>query len=325
MNMWLNKKRQVSKKPIVKRVAFLALLVGLIIAVGFYTHYLIAGASAQSPEVTLTDLSGNSRSLFAPGESALLGVRVYGKNTPSGTPSRIDVYEQFPSITVNENGEEKTVDIITFDEVYSLTDQNGTSQSKPTPVNQGHNYYKFSLDGISVGNYLELKVKIKMGDTLGSYDALSNYANCEKGPLEKSAENSRVEYIDTNERIVLNALCLNISKDSPYIIKTTYGSDPGDDPANTTAKRKATFEAGENVWVVLEINEPETSRTDFKVSDRIPGSVSGNINYKFIGAEGATKSGTVLPESGIVTFSHSDISELELRRGKNYIIYWYKI
>jgi len=326
MNMWLSKKRKVSKKPTIKRVAFLALVASLIIAIGFYTHHLIAGASAQSPEATLTDLSGSNRTLFTPGESALLGVKIYGKNAPSGAPSRIDVYEQLPSITVDENGAKKTVDIVTFEEVYSLTDQNGTRQNKPTMVSQGDNYYKFSLDGVSEGNYLELKVKIKMGDTLGSYDALSNYANCEKGSLEKLAENSRVEYIDTNEKIPLSALCFKISSDTPpYIVKTTYSSDPGDNPANTAAKRKATFEAGESVWVVLEIDEPEVSRTDFKISDRIPGSVSGSINYRFISAGGTPKSGKVSPRGGVVTFSHLDNPELELRQGKNYIIYQYKI
>jgi len=331
--MWSNKKSEVIyNKKLARRITLLGVAVGLVVAGIIYFHLRQAVASTPSPEVYLTDLSGNTRSLFAPGESALVTIRVYARNLASSTPAQLDVFEHLPTMDVGGT----TKYILSFEGVDSTVDKTGHAYPNPTPVSVSGtpNYYKFSISGVSgvVDNYVDLKLKVKIGDTTGSFDAFSNYENCERGPLEVKSQDSKVQYVDSStstvvDTIVLNALCVKISKDSPYVIKTSYGSDPGNDPATTTATRKATFEAGEDVWVVLEIYEPEGSRTDFKIMDRVPGGVSGKIiGAEFRNSNGEVKKLNDIPISdGTVNFSHDSDGQLTLLKGNNSIIYQYKI
>jgi len=186
-------------------------------------------------------------------------------------------------------------------------------------------------------NYLDIKVKVKFNEP-GNFDLLGNYINCETGPLQKISEDSKVDYFDTRndsetlyKTLYFNALCIKVIKTSPSIVKVSYESDPGDDLANPQAERKASFEAGDDVWIVLEIsNNSGTSLSDWKISDRVPDSISASSDYWYYQGNYEAKEGKVSLSGREVVFKGTDSGDMgeyigQLSLGKNYIKYRYKI
>jgi len=108
---------------------------------------------------------------------------------------------------------------------------------------------------------------------------------------------------------------VEIGHNSPSVIKETFDS-------NSYTNYKATFEAGETVFVRLTIDEPGNSRTDYKIEDAVPSHVSGTINYTF--RRGSyTYSGKTTAVSAKIIIEGK--SEIDLYKGKNYLEYSYKI
>lgn len=184
-------------------------------------------------------------------------------------------------------------------------------------------------------NYLDIRVKVKFNE-LGSFDLLSNYTNCETGPLQKVAEDSRVEYIHPDDGSLsdtryFDALCVRVLETSPSIVKVSYESDPGSDLANPQAARKASFEAGDDVWIVLEISTGGAAGlADWKISDQVPNSVSGPLRYWYYHGADIVKDGQVIVSDKKVIFKGADSGDTGaylggLSSGKSYIKYRYKI
>ena len=183
-------------------------------------------------------------------------------------------------------------------------------------------------------NYLDLKIKVKFTG-LGVFDLLSNYIGCESGPLKQVGQDSRVEYYDprNNEKyktLYFKSVCVRVAESSPLIIKTSYTTDPGDDLANTTGVRQASFDAGDDIFVVLEIDDSTSGRTDFIIEDALPASVSGAIEYSFYHGSNKVKTGEVSASDSRVFFKGQEnggSGEVigALSSGKNYIKYRFKI
>jgi hypothetical protein len=183
-------------------------------------------------------------------------------------------------------------------------------------------------------NYLDVKLKVKFQE-LGSFDLLSNYTNCETGPLKKIAESSRVELIDPRDQslyktLYFDALCVKVLETSPGVAKVSYESDPGDDLSSPRAERKASFEAGDDVWTVLEVSSSSAGLTDWKVFDQIPSSAFGSLQYWYYQGGNKVKEGEVAISNSQAIFKGVDNGDPgafigQLSSGKNYIKYKYKI
>ena len=183
-------------------------------------------------------------------------------------------------------------------------------------------------------NYLDVKLKVKFQE-LGSFDLLSNYTNCETGPLKKIAESSRVELIDPRDQslyktLYFDALCVKVLETSPGVVKVSYESDPGDDLSSPRAERKASFEAGDDVWTVLEVSSSSAGLTDWKVFDQVPSSAFGSLQYWYYQGGNKAKEGEVAISNSQAIFKGVDNGDPgafigQLSPGKNYIKYKYKI
>lgn len=183
-------------------------------------------------------------------------------------------------------------------------------------------------------NYLDIKIKIKFV-SLGVFDLLSNYTGCETGPLRMVGQDSRVEYYDPRDdakykTLYFKSLCVRVAESSPSIIKTSYATDPGDDLTNPTGVRQATFDAGDDVWIVLEIDDSTPGRLDWRIEDKVPESVSGKVDYSYYQGSNKVKSGRVnVTESKVIFSGQQGNGSQEalgaLAAGKNYIKYRFKI
>ncbi len=108
---------------------------------------------------------------------------------------------------------------------------------------------------------------------------------------------------------------VEIGQNSPSVIKETFDSD-------SYSSYKATFEAGETVFVRLTVEEPGNSRTDYKIEDAVPSHVSGTVNYRF--ERGSyIFTGQTTAVSGKITIEGKN--DINLYKGKNYFKYSYKI
>lgn len=183
-------------------------------------------------------------------------------------------------------------------------------------------------------NYLDLKIKVKFTG-LGVFDLLSNYIGCESGPLKRVGQDSRVEYYDPRDNtkyktLYFKSVCVRVAESSPSIIKTSYATDPGDDLANPTGVRQASFDAGDDAWIVLEIDDSTSGRTDFIIEDALPASVSGSIEYSFYHGLNKVKTGEVVVSDSKALFKGQESDESKdavgaLSSGKNFIKYKFKI
>lgn len=225
-----------------------------------------------------------------------------------------------------------------FEEVVSAIDKSSDNHSVLT-ADQGNGTYKFSVFGVTGtnDNYVDLKIKLKLNE-VGDFDLLSNFKGCGAGPLQELGENSYVKYLDMRpitpeanrliKTLAFKSLCVRVFKDSPNITKYILSSDPSGDPQNPK-NIVSTFEAGQTVWVELEIDEMIPERRDFAISDQVPATVSGELSYKLIRPGEDAKSGKINASNSIVEFKPTALdskSVIEsLKRGKNYIIYSYKL
>jgi len=114
---------------------------------------------------------------------------------------------------------------------------------------------------------------------------------------------------------IMSEPVVEIGHNSPSIIKETFDSD-------SYANYKATFEAGETVFVRLTVEEPSNSRADYKIEDTVPSHVSGTIDYVFRRG-GYSYTGRTSAVSGKIVIEGKD--ETVLLKGKNYFEYSYKI
>jgi len=183
-------------------------------------------------------------------------------------------------------------------------------------------------------NYLDLKIRIKFTG-LGVFDAISNYIGCEAGPLHMVGQDSRVEYYDPRnsqkyKTLYFKSACVRVAESSPYVVKTSYESDPGDDLANPVGTRQASFDAGADVFVVLEIDDSTSGRTDFIIEDNVPESVSGKLEYTYYQGTTKIKSGEVVVEENKIKFHGQDDGSGgevigSLSGSKNFIKYKFRI
>lgn len=183
-------------------------------------------------------------------------------------------------------------------------------------------------------NYLDIKLRLKFTG-IGTFDLLSNYIGCESGPLKQVSQDSGVESFDPRDdtkykTLYFKSVCVRVAESSPSVIKTSYATDPGDDLANPTGVRQASFDAGDDVWIVLEIDDSTSGRTDFTIGDQVPASVSGAIEYSFYHGADKPKTGEVVISSSKAFFKGQDSGDVGetiggLSSGKNYIKYKFKI
>ncbi|MDP3013314.1 MAG: hypothetical protein Q8M92_03665, partial [Candidatus Subteraquimicrobiales bacterium] len=177
-------------------------------------------------------------------------------------------------------------------------------------------------------NFLNINIKVSF-NSFGKFDLDSNYSGCGTDNIQKTADNSKVDYFSSANSDPINngskyksftfsSLCINVTSGgtAPKISKIT--KDDKDE-------KKATFEAGDLVKVKLEIDESESARSDYVIEDFVPASANGAISYKFSRQnDGFTKEGIGATASGgKVKFTGTD--ELKLMHGKNFIEYSFRI
>lgn len=280
-----------------------------------------------APEGRAFDQSMNAKSAFVPEEHGYITIKAYRVNisTSSTVPAQMNFYIKQPS------GLE-----IGYDSKTGM----GTIAPAQVTKSDGVLYVPVSINSSETEDNVTLKLSVKFVNA-GIYDALSNYTNCESGKTQKLSEISRVEYIDGSssskvQTSSLGPLCIKVSKNSLKIVKTSYlDSAAGVDLKNLSAvlalEKAASFEAGNNVVVVLELDELDNTRSDFKVSDLLPSTVTGKIDYVYISNGVVQNSSLINQTAGSVVFYGTTPSPAKspvigsLNKGKNYIIYRYKI
>lgn len=227
---------------------------------------------------------------------------------------------------------EKLAEQALFERVESVKDKAGNS--KPYTLDQTSDRLKFTVTGINNvnDNYVDLKIKIKMKSN-GFFDLDSNYNNCSTGNPIKVADASKVEYMDTStipprvlDSKTFPGLCVNVTPNNPNIIKTTFSKDPGNDIAVDASDKKATYEAGSEVWTVIQIYESTALRSDFVIKDKVPETAS---NFKYLIKKPGENTFTEINASKVtindnsLSFTKSAIGNLMY--GMTFIKYKYKI
>jgi len=325
--MFRLKKKWLKKQFSNKLVLFGAVLIA---AIGLFFFSRMLALGETPPVQTLTDSAGNVRSNFANNDKANLNIRSY-IDTPSN--SRVSIFENFPSQ-------------VRYLSVISLKDKGGRSYT-PTVNDLGQNKYRFDLrlipkqytcqinetaciqnavlqggEYILSDNYVDLKLEIEF-IVYGKSELNTNFQGCENGPLVRISSASNVSYKLAGQNTYyktsdFGAVCINVGEISPLISKSTYIERDGQ------LTKSNTFEAGDLVRVVLEIDEPNDRQSDYKITDKLPESVSGEIEYVL------TTPGSVLPAQRLqINSDHNVIfegnNERSLTRGKNKIEYQYRI
>lgn len=316
MNILLHKKDRIITS-IIFAIVFVVILV-----LGFKLNVF---SGSPEPEGRTFDSTGLiAKSTFLPQEHGYITIKAYRVNiSPSSTvPSQMNFYIKQPS------GME-----IGYD---SKTGMGIVTAANVTKVD-GILYVPVQISSTETGDYVNLKLVVTY-TSAGVFDALSNYTNCDSGQVQKLSEISRVEYINESssalvQKSTLSPLCVKVVRNSLQVIKTTYlDSAAGVDIAKLAdvqaLAKTANFEAGNKVVVVLEIDELDASRSDFKINDLIPDKASGDINYAYNFSGGVAKNSATTKGSGTLVFygdSTHTPSIGPLIKGKNYIIYRYKI
>jgi len=109
---------------------------------------------------------------------------------------------------------------------------------------------------------------------------------------------------------------------SPIVVKTTYSD-------SVYSKLQATFEAGQTVFVELEVDELGTLRSDYKIEDHIPSGVTKKpTSYNFYSASNLGGTPTEVKISvgsdNKITINGNN-TDLQLKQGKNLFRYSYTI
>ena len=176
--------------------------------------------------------------------------------------------------------------------------------------------------------FIKLKFTAKQS---GVFDFTGNFNQCETGnPVQVSSQSS-VQYYwrenpSNNHKYDFWSRCSVIEGNPINIIKTTYLDKDGcKSQCSNSCQRKANFEAGEKVLTSLVIDEPNESRTDYKIQDTLPKTVSGEIIYSLKREkDGFCKTDLRATVSdGKIEFQGS--ADQMLLNGKNIIEYSYKI
>jgi len=312
------------KKKLITSVIFGVVLIGILV-LGFKLNVF---SQNPAPEGRVYDQSMNPKSAFLPQEHGFITVKAYRVNISTGStvPSQMKFYFNQPSGL--EIG-------------YESKDGMGTVTPANVTKTDGVLLVPVDISSTDAGQYVSIKLSVKFINA-GVYDALSNYTNCESGKVQALSETSRVEYINGAtsalvQKNTLSPLCIKVVRNSLQIIKTTYlDTSAGIDIKNLAQvqalTRTGNFEAGNKVVVLLEIDELDTSRSDFKISDLVPDTVTGNVDYAFI-VNGTVQNSAITKVGGsnTVVFYGGAPSAANtpavgsLSRGKNYLIYRYKI
>ncbi len=315
----------------------------IVLATALYQHFRLAQGAEGSPEKFTTDLSGNPKNSFKVNESAYLNIKIYAEDT-STSPTPAPNPSSTPTSASNIKVTEKLTSQVEYNQFVSAVDKGGTVRT--ATVDKQPNVIYFTLDKIPKSyvcnsskpecrsngqqsggsytiydNYVVLLIKFTP-KTKGIYDLDSNYNSCNTGTPKKVASVSKVEYkLSTGgspyKSFDMPAMCVTIGSGVALdIVKTTYNKD---------GQRQASFEAGDEVTVKLEIDEPEESRTDYEINEAVPKSVSSEITYKFSRQQdGFLKDNLrATPSEGKVKFVGSE--ELRFLGGRNTIEYKYKI
>jgi len=322
-------------RPVVILVAVVACSLVL------YWHYRAAQGEAGSPEKSTTDLDGNSKNSFKIGDSGYLNIKVYAKDagastSPAPNPSAT------PTTAANISVTEKLASQVEFNQLVSAIDKGGAERATVVSRSSGDPKTYINLSQIPrsyvcspskpeclsnavksgstytiYDNYVVLKIKFTAKEK-GIIDLDSNYSACDSASPQKVSGDSKVEYRLSQKNVTFDmpAMCVTIGNSAALNVKKTTQDKDG--------SPKATFEAGDQVWVKLEIDEPGDSRTNYKITDAIPKSVSGEISYTFKGSDGSLKEDQKTRASdGKVEFTGSD--EMKLLNGRNTIEYSYRI
>lgn len=248
----------------------------------------------------------------------------------SGIYARILNNIQAQTLTLNVY--EKLAEQALFENVVSVKDKAGNN--KAYTLDQTSDRLKFTIAGInnSDDNFVDIKLKIKMKSN-GFFDLDSNYTNCSSGNPTKVADVSKVDYLNTSttpptvlDSKTFPAFCVNVSLNNPNIIKTTFSKDPGNDIPADSSDKKATYEAGGEVWTVIQVYESTASRSDFVIKDKVPETAS-NFRY-WVKRPGDSVfkdivSSKVTINDNYLSFTKSAIGNLTY--GMTFIKYKYKI
>lgn len=314
------------RNKVIVTAIFAIIFVGILV-LGFKLN-VFSGSPAPEGRVFEDSQLTIPKSVFLPDEHGFITVKAYRVNisSSSSVPSQMNFYIKQPSGTE-----------VGYDSIAGMGNVIAANVTKVDDVL----FIPVQISSADTGSNVNLKLSVTFKNA-GVFDALSNYTNCDSGQVQKLSEISRVEYINGSssalvQKSILSPLCVKVVRNSLQIIKTTYLDTAARVDISKLADvqaltKTANFEAGNNVIVVLEIDEQDPSRSDFKITDYIPDTASGNIDYAFI-ANGAiansatTKSGgnnSVVFYGGTAPPAHTPAIG-SLIRGKNYLIYRYKI
>lgn len=333
-------------KKINFKIVGLSMAVAVLAIFTLWSHFKSASGAQGDPEAQMQELSGTERVSFSIGETGYLNLRAYSERVGSINGTKIKYFLRLPAqahfetlySAIDKGGRSRSV---TLDEITSGYYRVSTNKKLPD------SYWCKSGEQVCIDNatlrdnglyyvednYLDVKLRVKV-ETVGSYDLTSNYLGCESGPLKLVGQDSRVEYFDPTsdakyKTLYLKSVCVRVAESAPRIIKTSYSTDPGDDLTNPTGTRQAGFDAGDDVWIVLEVNDSTSGRTDYIVEDTLPSSVSGVIDYNYYQGSNKVSTGKVTVSESKIKFYGYDIGDGEITgalvSGKNYIKYKYKI
>lgn len=178
-------------------------------------------------------------------------------------------------------------------------------------------------------NWVYIRIKFT-ASRAGIFDIGSNFDGCGTWSLRQISSQSFVQYsLQSGGPLYIydfSAGCMSVEGNPLNIIKTTYLKEGNCKSAcSNSCKRQATFDAGEQVLTRLEIDEPDDSRTDYKIQDALPKTISEDVTYSFQREKDPffCQSGTASASNGQIIFPGGGAQEL--LKGKNIIEYSYKI
>ena len=311
-----------------------ALTIIVIVLLAVLGFKLRVFSSSPDPEVRIFDSNMSAKSAFLPSESGFFTIKAYRENitgTSALVSTQIKIYIKIPS----------SVEIS-----YVSEDGLGTVDKSQITTQDGVMMVPVKVAGGDTAQFASLRFSIKFNNA-GVFDALSNYSNCDIGQVQKLSETSRIEYINgvTNalvKEVSLGPLCVKVLRNGPVITKDAFLDASPSVGLNDVNKilaldRAANFEAGDAVVVALRIQDPDPTRSDFKIVDKVPEEVTQDISYVLHSNGTIVSSGTVKPSSGGVITFYGGLSAPStptaagapaigiLSAGENYLVYRYKI
>lgn len=304
------------------------LVAAIIIAGGFLIWQKTTVHGDTFYTQTVVDSNSISRTSFGLGEKGYLNIRTYLDNV---TGAKIEVKEQFSqevkylqvASVVDKGSRTYTPTISNSSGLYTFQLSSINYQYYCNPgetacisraTNQGGGQYLLS------GNYIDWKIELEFVAP-GVFDLNSNYTGCESQNPTQNANKSMVSYY-SNQVLTRNAFlgptCVTSGELSANIVKTLELNKGGE---LTTAN---TFEAGDLVHVTLTIYEPNERQSNYKITDSLPKSISGQVEVKLSSPQGevAKENLTISPDHTITVEGNE---QKTLQKGVNRIEYEYRI